>query len=92
MRSRFYLDPFQCGSENSDNPTDHFEAASVPKPLVSAFLMAEIMYQKFVLGVPFARQEKEWYRLGVNLHSSEMSRLTIRVCGERLEPHSPADP
>lgn len=50
----------QCGSENSDNPNDHFEAAPIPKPLVpksmvSAFLMAEIMHQKFVLGVPFDR-------------------------------------
>lgn len=58
----------QCGSENSDNPNDHFEAAPAPKPLipksmVSASLMAEIMHQKFVLGVPFTRQEKEWYRL-----------------------------
>lgn len=81
----------QCGSENSDNPNDHFEAAPVPKPLVpksmvSASLMAEIMHQKFVLGVPFARQEKEWYRLGVNLHRSEISRLTIRVCEKWLEP------
>lgn len=81
----------QCGSENSDNPNDHFEAAPVPKPLVpksmvSASLMAEIMHQKFVLGVPFARQEKEWYRLGVNLKRSEMSRLTIRVCEKWLEP------
>ena len=81
----------QCGSENSDNPNDHFEAAPVPKPMVpksmvSASLMAEIMHQKFVLGVPFARQEKEWYRLGVNLHRSEISRLTIRVCEKWLEP------
>ena len=81
----------QCGRENSDNPNDHFEAAPVPKPLVpksmvSASLMAEIMHQKFVLGVPFARQEKEWYRLGVNLHRSEISRLTIRVCEKWLEP------
>ena len=81
----------QCGSENSDNPNDHFEAAPVPKPLVpksmvSASLMAEIMHQKFVLGVPFARQEKEWYRLGVNLHRSEISRLTIRICEKWLEP------
>ena len=81
----------QCGSENSDNPNDHFEVAPVPKPLipksmVSASLMAEIMHQKFVLGVPFARQEKEWYRLGVNLHRSEISRLTIRVCEKWLKP------
>lgn len=81
----------QCGRENSDNPTDHFEAAPVPKPLIpksfmSASLMAEIMQQKFVQGVPFARQEREWYRLGLNLHRSEMSRLAIRICEEWLEP------
>ena len=81
----------QCGSENSDNPNDHFEAAPVPKPLIpktmiGASLMAEIMHQKFVVGMPFARQEKEWYRLGVNLHRSEMSRLTICVCEKWLEP------
>lgn len=73
----------QCGSEN---PNDHFGTTPVPKSLVSAFLMAEIMHQKFVLGVSFARQEKEWYRLGLNLHRSEMSRLTICSCEEWLEP------
>lgn len=52
---------------------DHFETAPVPKPLVpkvlvDTSLMEVIIYQKFGLGVPFARQEKEWYRLGVNLY------------------------
>lgn len=81
----------RCGSENNDNPTDHFEASPVPKPLipksfVSASLMAEIMHQKFVQEVAFVRQERERYRLGLNLHRSEMSRLTIRVCEEWLKP------
>jgi hypothetical protein len=47
----------------------------IPKPalahsLSTPSLIAQIMYQKFCMGLPFARQEKDWYRIGLSLSQS----------------------
>ena len=61
-----------CGTDGADNPNCHFQKAAVPIPplphsLSTPSLIAQVMYQKFVMGIPFARQERDWYRLGLVL-------------------------
>jgi hypothetical protein len=44
------------------------------------------MYQKFVMGLPFNRQEKDWFRMGLVLPRADMANWTIRCSEEWLEP------
>ena len=41
---------------------------------------------KFAMGMPLARQEKDWYRLGLVLSRSNMANWVIRCSQEWLEP------
>lgn len=75
-----------CGTKESEQDSSHFQKAAVPKPplahsLSTPSLIAQVMYQKFVMGLPFARQEKDWYRLGLYLSRADMANWVIR-CGE----------
>lgn len=49
-------------------------------------LIAQVMYQKFVMAMPFARQKKDWYRLGLVLSRADMANWSIRCCDEWLLP------
>lgn len=67
-----------CGTAKSSQPQDHFQSAAVPSPILAhsiatASLVAEVLYQKFQQGVPFNRQERDWYRLGLVLPRSNMA-------------------
>lgn len=80
-----------CGGKNSKNPKDVFVGAKVPRPLlphslVSASLAAGIMYQKYDMGIPLARQERDWYRLGLVVYRSTMANWLIRCSQEWLSP------
>nr|WP_296099781.1 IS66 family transposase [uncultured Mediterraneibacter sp.] len=80
-----------CGKEGSSNPKCHFHKAAVPaSPLPHSIctpsLIAQVMYQKFGLGLPFARQEKDWYRMGLVLSRNNMAYWTIRCSQEWFEP------
>ena len=80
-----------CGTKDSEQETCHFQKAAIPKPplahsLSTPSLIAQVMYQKFVLGLPFARQEKDWYRLGLYLSRGDMANWTIRCSEEWLVP------
>lgn len=48
--------------------------------------IAQIMTQKFVMGVPLYRQEQEWARQGILLSRQTMSNWLIRVTEDWLEP------
>ena len=81
----------ECGKEGSENPKDHFQKATVPTPVLphsiaTASLVAQVMYQKFAMGIPFNRQEKDWYRIGLVLSRSNMANWTIRCSEEWLTP------
>ena len=81
----------KCGKEGSENPRDHFEKAAVPSPILphsiaTPSLVAQVMYQKFAQGLPFARQEKDWYRMGLVLPRGNMANWTIRCSEEWLTP------
>jgi transposase len=44
------------------------------------------MYQKFVMGLPFNRQEKDWFRMGLVLTRADMANRIIRCSEEWLAP------
>lgn len=55
----------KCGTDGSAYDNCHFQEAAVPAPplahsISTPSLIAQVMYQKFVMGMPFARQEKDW--------------------------------
>lgn len=59
----------ECGKPGSPNEKSNFRKASVPvSPLAHSIatpsLVAQVMYQKFAMGLPLSRQERDWYRLG----------------------------
>lgn len=81
----------KCGTVESDNPKDHFQKAAVPNPLLphsiaTASLVGHVMYQKFAMGIPFNRQENDWYRMGLVLPRGNMANWTIRCSEEWLTP------
>lgn len=81
----------KCGTDESEYDSCHFQKALVPAPplahsISTPSLIAQVMYQKFVMGMPFARQEKDWYRLGLVLSRADMANWTIRCCEEWLAP------
>ena len=58
------------GSDVNDRP-EHIQKASVPAKVLphsiaTHSLVAQIMYQKFGMGAPFARQEKDFYQMGLD--------------------------
>ncbi len=80
-----------CGTQESDNPKDHFQKAAVPSKLLShsiatASLVSQVMYQKFCMGVPFNRQERDFHRMGLILPRASMAHWTIRCSDEWLLP------
>lgn len=61
----------ECGRTGNGRP-GHIEKAAVPAKILSHSiathsLAAQVMYQKFALGIPFSRQENDFYRLGLVL-------------------------
>ena len=80
-----------CGTPSGSNPSSHFQKAAVPAaPLPHSIstpsLLAQIMYQKFCMGIPLNRQESDWYRLGLVLPRSNMAHWCIRCSREWFEP------
>lgn len=81
----------ECGTGENDNPKDHFQKAAIPSSVLphsiaTASLVAQIMYQKFTMGIPLSRQEKDWYRLGLILPRNNMAHWVIRCSEEWLIP------
>ena len=80
-----------CGEKGSLNEKSHFRKAAIPaSPLAHSIatpsLVAQIMYQKFAMGLPLSRQEKDWFRLGLVLSRSNMANWVIRCSQYWLEP------
>lgn len=80
-----------CGTTDGEGRPCHFQKAAVPVPplphsISSPSLIAQVMYQKYALGLPLARQEKDWYRLGLVLPRNDMANWVIRCSQEWLEP------
>ena len=58
----------------------------LPHSIASPSLVAGILYQKYDMGIPLARQERDWYRIGLGLYRSTMSGWVIRSSEEWLYP------
>ena len=64
---------------------------AVPKPLlnhsmVSASVVAEVMFQKYAHAMPLNRQEAAWKQLGVTFSRATMANWIIRCAEDWLEP------
>jgi len=80
-----------CGTGRSLSLVPTFVKGKVPKPLlnhsiISPSLLAWIMYQKFEMGIPLNRQEKDWLRLGLILPRTNMAHWINRVTDTWLKP------
>lgn len=81
----------ECGTGKNNNPKNHFQKAAVPAKVLphsiaTHSLVAQVMYQKFAMGIPLARQENDFYRMGLVLPRSNMAHWVIRCSEEWLEP------
>lgn len=81
----------KCGTKESENPNDHFQKAAIPcKPLshtiATPSLIAHILYQKFIQGVPLYRTERDLFQMGLILQRSTMAHWVIRCSEEWFEP------
>lgn len=80
----------ECGT-NDGNPYDAIYSAPVPAPVLkhsfaSPSSAAWIMYQKYVLSVPFYRQERDFLRMGAALRRDTMAYWVIRCAEDWLKP------
>ena len=80
-----------CGTDGSENPKDHFQKATIPTSVLShsiatASLVAQVIYQKFLMGMPLNRQEKDWYRMGLVLPRGNMANWVIRCSEDWMKP------
>lgn len=78
-----YRETYECRSCRK-NGTPYMEKAPVPYPpvlhsLASASTIAWLIHQKFELGIPLYRQEKEWETLGLRLSRATMSNWLLVV-------------
>ena len=78
-----YRETYECRSCRK-NGTPYMEKAPVPYPpilhsLASASTIARLIHQKFELGIPLYRQEKEWEALGLRLSRATLSNWLLVV-------------
>jgi transposase len=63
-----------------------FERKTLKNSFVSSSLAASVIYNKFVLGIPLNRQEKDLAAHGITLRRSTMSNWVIRFSQEYFLP------
>jgi len=73
----------ECGAPIIKAPVDN---PVIKGSFASPEAVAQIMTQKFVMGVPLYRQEQEWARQGILLSRQTMSNWLIRATEDWLEP------
>ena len=54
--------------------------------LASSSSVANVIYQKYVNGVPLYRQEKDWERMGIVLSRATMANWTIKCADDYITP------
>lgn len=80
----------KCGTKESENVSSTFVKSEIPKALLahsfaSPSLAAEVIYNKYYLGVPLYRQEKMWDDKGLVLPRNMMANWNIKIKGYYLE-------
>ena len=76
---------------HGDGETSTIVAAPEPKrafpgSIASPSVVASIIDEKFVMGVPYYRQEQQWTRRGCNISRQNMANWVIRAAETWLEP------
>ncbi|MCX7921751.1 MAG: IS66 family transposase [Clostridia bacterium] len=79
-----------CG-KSDDKPEDVIIKAPVPAPvmqksLASPSTVAQVIYQKYMIGMPLKRQEYDWKQHGYALSRSTMANWVIRCTQDWLKP------
>mgnify|MGYP002763377634 FL=1 len=87
----YYAVTYACDSCEKDTGFAHIVTVKPPVPLMKHSLaspstVAYIMTQKYVDGLPLARQEKIWAREGVSLSRATMANWVIRCSETWLKP------
>ena len=78
-----YRETYECRACRKKG-TPYMEKAPVPYPpvmhsLASASTLAWLIHQKFELGIPLYRQEKEWEAMGLSLSRATMSNWLLVI-------------
>ena len=73
-----------CGSKDGENPNSHFQKAAVPAKVLqhsiaTPSLVAQVMYQKYAMGIPLNRLENDFYRMGLVLPRANMAHWVSRI-------------
>ena len=81
----------ECGTEKSKKDTATIVKTKTPRALLnhsfaSPTLAAEVIYQKYYMGVPLYRQEKVWDDIGLVLPRNMMANWCIKLSEYYLEP------
>lgn len=58
----------------------------LPKAMASASVVAHVITQKFMMGVPLYRQELHWEQMGANLSRQTLSNWLLAVSAAYLQP------
>ena len=87
----YYAVTYACDSCEKDTGLAHIVSVKPPIPLMKHSLaspstVAYIMTQKYVDGLPLARQEKIWSREGVSLSRATMANWVIQCSEVWLKP------
>lgn len=87
----YYAVTYACDSCEKDTGFAHIISVNPPVPLMKHSLaspstVAYIMTQKYVDGLPLARQEKIWAREGVSLSRATMTNWVIQCSEVWLKP------
>ena len=87
----YYAVTYACDSCERDTGFAHIVTVKPPVPLMKHSLaspstVAYIMIQKYVDGLPLARQEKMWAREGISLSRATMANWVIRCSDTWLKP------
>ena len=87
----YYAVTYACDSCEKDTGFAHITSVKPPVPLMKHSLaspstVAYIMTQKYVDGLPLARQEKIWAREGISLSRATMANWVIQCSQSWLKP------
>ena len=87
----YYTYTYTCDYCEKSKGISRIYTVQAPEPLIkhsyaSPSLVADVMTQKYVDGVPLARQEKIWLRDGFELSRATMANWMIKVAEKWLKP------
>ena len=87
----YYAYTYACDYCEKEKGVSRIYSVQAPEPLIkhsyaSPSLVADVMTQKYVDGIPLSRQEKIWLRDGFALSRATMANWIIKVAEKWLKP------